>query len=122
MTKKIRKISILALAAAIIICLAAAMGSFIARATGTVTVSGTNVFTASGEANVIADRQLKDTAEDGEEEYEYYTMFAFAYDDDAVSYRRNLAYNWFARPSETIEEDGEDGETVTTTEYGEVYE
>ncbi|MDE5942689.1 MAG: hypothetical protein K2H30_00590 [Clostridia bacterium] len=122
MTKKIRKISILALAAAIIICLAAAMGSFIARATGTVTVSGTNVFTASGEANVIADRQLKDTAEDGEEEYEYYTMFAFAYDDDAVSYRRNLAYNWFARPSETIEEEGEDGETVTTTEYGEVYE
>ncbi|MDE6867512.1 MAG: hypothetical protein K2J83_00005 [Clostridia bacterium] len=124
MTIKTRKISIIALAAAIIICIAAAFGGFIsARAKGTVTVSGTNVFTATGEATVIADRQVnEDNGENEEDEYVYYTMFAFAYDDDAVSYRRNLAYNWFARESYEEDEEGEDGETVTVTKYREVQE
>lgn len=121
MTTKTRKISIISLLAAVIICLAAALGYVSARASGTVTVSGTNVFTASGEANVLADRQENKDVQEGEDEFVYYTMFAFGFDDDAVSYRRNLAYNWFAR--ENWEEEIEkDGETVTETKYGEVYE
>lgn len=109
--------------AAALICLAAVLGLFInAKASGSVTVSGTNVFTASGEASVLADRQENTDHKEGEDEYVYYTMFAFAYNDDAISYRRNLAYNWFARESTTVETEGEDGKTETTTEYGNVEE
>lgn len=60
-----------------------------AFAESNVTISNTNVFTASGQANVIADKQ-----KDGEDDV-YYTMFTFAFKDDAVAYRRNLAYHWY---------------------------
>lgn len=121
MTGKTIKISIIALLAALIICLSAAFGIFIsAKASGSVTVSGTNVFTSSGEATVLADRQKNPEYKEGEDEYVYYSMFAFAYDDDAVSYRRNLAYNWFARESKEVPVEGEDGKTETV--YGDVYE
>ncbi|MDE7453949.1 MAG: hypothetical protein K2N22_06035 [Clostridia bacterium] len=122
MTIKTRKISITALVAAVIICLSAVLGLFInslsPKAAGTVTVS--NVFTASGDASFIADRQSNPSEEAGADEYVYYTAFTFGKDDDAVSYRRNLAYNWFARPSEEVPVEGEEGKTET--KYGDVYE
>ncbi len=64
------------------------------HAAGTVTVSGTNVFTSAGEANVIAHKE-------GEgDDAKYHTMFTFGYNDDTVSYRRNLAYKWYEQYTE----------------------
>ena len=98
MKHKTYKFSILALALVVCLSIAAFFSiNFIrADADGTVTVSDSNVFTStkSTEGNsssrriVVADKQ-------NDENPIYYTMFRFAYDDDTVSYRRNLAYHWF---------------------------
>ncbi|MDE6597301.1 MAG: hypothetical protein K2K60_01515 [Clostridia bacterium] len=91
------KISLISLLLALVIALAAFIGLQLnfASAAGTVTVSGGNVFTATGDANVIAHREQKESApSEGEGEYAYYTMFAFAYNKDTVAYRKNLAYKW----------------------------
>lgn len=96
------KISLITFILALAICLGALIGINIpVKAAGTVTVNGSNVFTATGEANVIADRQKGEPAEDGSDTYKYYTLFAFGFDGDAVSYRKNLAYSWYVA--------GEDG-------------
>lgn len=85
------------LIAALLFVLAAALGMFMgikASAERPVTVSGSSAFTTSANAQVWAHRVEK-TDEEGNDESEYYTMFAFSADDDAVNYRRNLAYKWF---------------------------
>ena len=91
------KISLISLILALAVCIGALLGINLihAKADGTVTVSGSNIFTATGEANVIADRQENGTSEDGSPAYKYYSMFTFGFDNDTVSYRKNLAYNWF---------------------------
>ena len=112
MKRKTYKFSILALALVICLSVAAFFSiNFIrADADGTVTVSDSNVFTStkSAEGNsssrriVVADRQNDDNPI-------YYTMFRFAYDDDTVSYRRNLAYHWFyGEPEEGAEKNEDD--------------
>ena len=98
------KLSIIMLALVMLISLTAffSLQSFKAHASGTVTVSGTNVFTSSGEANVIAYK-----AGDGDDA-KYYTMFSFANNEDAVSYRRNLAYKWYEQYTEGEGEEAEE--------------
>jgi len=116
MKVKTRKISLITLILALVISLASLLGVSIikANAAGTVAVNGSNVFTATGDANVLADRQEFDPEEGGTEKVvKYYTMFSFAYNADAVSYRKNLAYNWY--------EAGENGEGLNklfNTEIG----
>ena len=51
------------------------------------------VFTQSGEANVIVDRQ----------EGKDYTLFTFGFDEDNISYRKNLAYSWYEGDFEEVE-------------------
>lgn len=95
------KISLISLLFALVIALAAFIGLQlnVASAEGTVTVSGGNVFTATGDANVIAHRELKPgasaPAEGDDDAYDYYTLFALAYNKDTVAYRKNLAYKWY---------------------------
>lgn len=99
------KFSIITLALVLLLSLTAFLGiHFIpAKAEGTVTVSGTNVFTATEDANVIVDKQ----------DDKYYTMFSLASNDDSVSYRRNLAYNWYSGVTT-----GEGDDAVSTVEHG----
>ncbi|MDE6613700.1 MAG: hypothetical protein K2K28_04020, partial [Clostridia bacterium] len=112
MKRKGYKISLITLVLALFISLGALLGINLAgiktlsvKADGTVTVSGSNVFTATGDANVIADRQeLPPVEEGGEKVVTYYSMFTFASDDDTLSYRKNLAYNWY-EAGKTTEED-----------------
>lgn len=112
MKRKGYKISLITLVLALFISLGALLGinlagikTLSAKADGTVTVSGSNVFTATGDANVIADRQVNPPVEEGGEEVvTYYSMFTFASDDDTISYRKNLAYNWY-EAGKTTEED-----------------
>lgn len=91
-TKK--RFSIFALALVLLMsvtaCFAINFKSSTADAAGSITVDGTHVFTASGEANVIVDRQELEN-----DEHIDYTMFTFGYEEDNVSFRKNLAYNWF---------------------------
>lgn len=93
------KITLFALACALLLAAASLFAfNYAALAKGTLSVygSGTNVFTPSGEANIVVDKQSGD---DGDK---YYTMFTFGYDEDNVSYRRNVAYNWY----EGVEQEG----------------
>ncbi|MDE7182249.1 MAG: hypothetical protein K2O41_04355 [Clostridia bacterium] len=112
------KISLMTLILALVISLGALLGinlaggkNLSANAAGTVTVSGSNVFTATGDANVIADKQTLPPVEEGGEATDvYYSMFTFASDNDTVSYRKNLAYNWYEAGKTT--EEGATPETV----------
>lgn len=103
------KLSIIMLALVMLISLTAffSLHSLRAQAKGSVTVSGTNVFTSSGDANVIA---YKAGEGDGAK---YYTMFTFAFNDDVISYRRNLAYKWYEQYTE-----GEGDEAETKVRQG----
>ena len=89
MTKK-RKISIstLALVSAASLCAAAALtgGALAASAEREVTLNGGNFFYTANQAQV----------EDYKKGDDYYTSFVFADGDSAVTYRKNLAYHWFA--------------------------
>ncbi len=109
MKHKTFKISILTLALTLIMALSAffTINFMPAKASGTVTVNGTNVFTSTGDAEVIAHRQG-----DGEDA-KYYTMFTFADGEDAVSYRRNLAYNWIESEKSGDRENGSETTAVS---------
>lgn len=98
------KITVFALAFALIFSVAAffAINFKPAKASGTVTVSGSNVFTAFGEANVVA--HLEEKQSDDEKD-KYYTLFTFGDNEDNISYRKNLAYNWW---EEVTEGEGDD--------------
>lgn len=106
------KITILALAVAFILSVAAlfAINFRPAKASGTVTVSGSNVFTSFGEANVVAHLEEKKNEEDKDT---FYTMFTFGNDEDNISYRKNLAYDWWEEVTE-----GEGDSAVKTVEHG----
>ena len=105
------KITIFALALVFVFSIAAFFAvNFTARADGQVPVSS-NVFTSFGEANVIVDRQTV-KGDDGTDKTVDYTMFTFGSDEDNVSYRRNLAYNWWEGVTEEVKDD-EDVTTVT---------
>lgn len=118
---KIKLCLILALA----LTLAATMGAFIgritARANRYVTLSGSSIFNTAGNAEIWAHRVenkiIDENAQEVDDPY-YYTMFTFENDDDAVNYRRNLAYAWFfnekdaddyAKPDTEEGEEGEEG-------------
>ena len=109
MKRKTQKLILISLFMALAISLSALLGLnlFTAKAAGNVTVNGSNVFTATGEANVIADRQ-EIPPEEGttDPSYEYYTLMTFASDADVVSYRRNLAYNWYEAGEENAKVHG----------------
>lgn len=64
-----------------------------AEAAGTITVSSTNVFTASSGAKVAGGAVGEGT------DAKYYSTMTFTSDDETVSYRRNLAYNWYEEVS-----------------------
>lgn len=82
------------------------------RAASSVSVGSSNVFVPSGKgSSVIVDRQATgETEEDGSAKYEYYTMFQFGYEGDSISYKRNLAYNWYEQVTEEIPAEGEEAE------------
>ena len=105
MTKK-RKISIsvLALASAASLCAAAAItgGALAADAEREVTLNGGNFFYTANQA------QVQDYETDNGD---YYTSFTFADGDSAVTYRKNLAYHWYASVR-----DGENKPTATSQE------
>lgn len=105
MTKK-RKISIsvLALASAASLCAAAAItgGALAADAEREVTLNGGNFFYTANQA------QVQDYETDNGD---YYTSFTFADGDSAVTYRKNLAYHWYASVR-----DGENKPTATAQE------
>lgn len=96
--KKIKyKIALLfALAAALFISVAAFINVNLKSAQAATSV--VNVFTASGEASVLSTKITEDETD------KYYTMFSFGYDSDNVSFKRNLAYNWY---EEVTVKDGE---------------
>lgn len=80
----------------------AALGSYFgmglsALARRNVTVSGASIFSVAGDAEVWAHRV--ENIDDEDDPY-YYTMFAFSGKSDAVNYKRNLAYKWFANSND----------------------
>ncbi len=84
----------IALALAFLIALGAFFGITLARADRNVTISGSSIFVTSSNAEVWAHKDgTGDTAKD-------YTMFAFTDNDDAVNYRKNLAYKWIENTAE----------------------
>ena len=105
-----RRLSIITLAAVCLLSLAVFFGIFTfrtAEAAGTVTVSGTNVFNASDDAKVAG-------AAVGEgDDAKYYSTFTLSSDDAVISYRRNVAYNWFEQVTT-----GEGDDAVTNVVNG----
>lgn len=112
LSKRVR-FSITALALIALISLAAFFGAFMtAHAERNVTVDSTHVFSVAGKANVIAHEE--DGAEGAKE---YYTMFVFSENGDAVNYRKNLAYRWWeAEESSAPAEPSESEEQLLTAE------
>ena len=82
-----------------------------ASAAGTVSVAS-NVFYQSGEASVVVDKQTVKDENDIDKDT-YYTMFRFGYDEDNISFRRNLAYSWYQGDYETTTEGEGDNQVVT---------
>ncbi|MDE6586552.1 MAG: hypothetical protein K2K80_07725, partial [Clostridia bacterium] len=95
-------ISIIALAIVAVITLSTMFGITVAKAERSQSVSGSSVFITSGNAEVWSH---KITAVAPEDKDEYYSMFVFKKNGDAVNYRKNLAYNWYE--SVKPETDGE---------------
>lgn len=119
MKHKTYKLSILTLALILCLSIAAFFGIKFktADAAGTVTVSDSNVFTStkSTEGGSSTTRRLVVADKQGSTENPvYYTMFRFAYDDDTVSYRRNLAYTWWYGEQEDEEAKADDNGYVKT--------
>lgn len=94
---KIKFCLIIALALLAAVSVGAFFGITLSRADRAVTVGSSNVFSVSGDARIWAHRvEHKTGSGDAEtDDPYYYTMFVFENDDDAVNYRRNLAYEWF---------------------------
>lgn len=109
------KVKICLIVALALICVFA-LGSFFgltALANRNVTISGTSIFNVSGNAEVWAHKVARDTVNENGETVEdedpyYYTMFTFLTDNDLVSYRRNLAYRWFANARDYEDYDQKD--------------
>lgn len=106
-TLKVKLCLIIALALTVIVALGIFIGNE-AWANRYLTLSGTSIFTTSGKAEVWAHREFIGEGENSDEEFDitdtdyvYYTMFSFEKSDDAVSYKRNLAYNWYYNASDT---------------------
>lgn len=114
---KIKLCLIIALAFTFIASAGAFIGRITAKANRYVTLSGTSIFYTAGSAEIWAHRvehKIPDeTAGEVDDPY-YYTMFTFETDDDAVSYRRNLAYSWFYN-----EKDRDDSDTDSVGGSGE---
>lgn len=99
---KVKLCLIVALVATMIVTLGIFLGN-IALASRYLTVSGTSIFVTSGDAAVWA--HAVNTDGEGKEiedwhDYYFYTMFTFKNDADTVTYRRNLAYNWYYNASD----------------------
>ena len=109
------KITIFALALVFVFSVAAffgiTLGAKPAKAAGTVTVSGSSVFTASGEASVYVYKDFKEDGSNPDSGDTGHTLFSLGYDDDNISYRRNLAYNWWEY-KDTEKTEGEETTTV----------
>ena len=90
------KFTVIALALVLVmaVCAFFAINFKPANAAGTVTVSGSNVFNASEDASILVDKQP-----DGEND-KFYTMLTIGNGESNVSYRKNLAYNWFEEVTE----------------------
>lgn len=108
---KLKLFAVAALLVALIASLGALLGINLASADRNVSVTGasTTLFSASGKAEVWAHTVEGATAE----ENEYYTMFVFKENGDAISYKKNLAYKWFYNTTPATE--SEDGETQEET-------
>ena len=121
------RISILALALTFILSIASFFAinfsdNKSALASGTVSISSSNLFNLTG-ANLLADRQTEKYTDDNGEEKDKtvdYTMFQFGYNDDEVSLRKNLAYNWYEQSYVEVETDNDEGGKDVTKEKGEV--
>lgn len=90
---------IVALAVAFIATLCVSFGLFVANADRAVTVSGSSVFYTAGGAEIWAHKETDS------DDSEYFSTFVLRDEDDAVNYRKNLAYNWFFAD---ITDEGED--------------
>lgn len=125
---KVKLCLIVALAVTMIVTLGIFIGNVV-LADRYFTLSGATIFTTSGKAEVWAHREfIGEGEEDPDKEfdaadtdYAYYTMFTFEKSDDAVSYKRNLAYNWFynANDMEDAIQEPYKGEDDTWWIYGE---
>ncbi len=93
------KITFIIALLAIIFVMSVSFGTYSAFAARTVTIDGSNFFYTNGEASVRAHEEGTD---------EFYTMFHFAADEDNVTYRYNLAYQWY-QASESDATVGEKG-------------
>lgn len=103
--KKYLIIALCALMAVSLILFAGINFPFASAADREVTISGSTIFSTSGGAQVWSHQVTE------EDETSYYTMFVFTEDGNAVSYKRNLAYEWFYNVS--------DGEDDAAAEMGE---
>lgn len=103
---------IAALFLALLISLASFLGVNFANADRNVTINGSSVFFTASNAEVWAHREGEDDAATD------YTMFVFTDDDDAVNFRKNLAFKWVENSAPLPEapaegEEGEEGEEET---------
>ncbi len=108
---KLKLFAVAALFVALIASLGALLGINLASADRNVSITGasTTLFAASGKAEVWAHTVEGATAEQNK----YYSMFVFKENDDAISYKKNLAYKWFYNTTPATES-GE-GETAPET-------
>ena len=112
------KITIFALALAFVMSVAAFFGinfggSRAARAAGTVSVHGSSIFTSFGDgASVYVYKESKEDGGQPDSTDTGYTMFSLGYDSDNISYRKNLAYNWYEQSEEEVTEEGSDETTI----------
>ena len=121
------KISILALALTFILSVASFFAinfsdNKSALASGTVSITSSSIFNIKG-ASIIVDRQTTTVTDDKGEEKEKtvdYTMFQFGYNDDSISLKKHLAYNWYEQSYVEVETDNEEGGKDKTKEKGEV--
>lgn len=111
MTKK-RKISITTLAfcsAASVVAAAALLGGSLIADARSVTLNGGNFFYTANQAEI-----RNEAVGDG-----HYTAFAFADDDSAVTYRKNLAYSWVSSVRDDDDEPTAEGQKgMLSTEIG----
>ncbi|MCD8307373.1 MAG: hypothetical protein LUD51_03985 [Clostridia bacterium] len=101
---KLKKSILGALIALLVVCLAVTVGLnwnvISADAARSVTISGSTIFYTAEGAEVWSHQQQNADGED-----EYYTMFVLHDNEDAVKYRRNLAYEWKYNANEDADDD-----------------
>ncbi|MCD8294382.1 MAG: hypothetical protein LUE27_03915 [Clostridia bacterium] len=97
---KLKKSIFVALIALLVVCLAVVAGLnlrfYTASAARSVTISGSTIFYTAEDAEVWSHKESDD---------EFYTMFVLQNDEDAVKYRRNLAFEWEYNANEDTEDD-----------------